>query len=96
MKTHGKGSHAVFSQSVGGGGGAGSSGGGVVGYGGGGGYGSTGGIVTLANAGTVKTEVRSAAVFSRRASEAVAATVAIPPAWWRSAVPAVEPAMAAT
>lgn len=53
--THGKGSHAVFSQSVGGGGGAGGGGGGVVGYGGGGGYGGTGGTVVLSNAGTVTT-----------------------------------------
>lgn len=53
--THGKGSHAVFSQSIGGGGGAGGGGSGIVGYGGSGGYGGTGGTVKLNNAGTVKT-----------------------------------------
>ncbi|MBN8813332.1 MULTISPECIES: autotransporter outer membrane beta-barrel domain-containing protein [unclassified Sphingomonas] len=54
--TTGKGADAVFVQSVGGGGGAGSGSGGVVALGGTGGTGGNGGMVTVGNAGTVRTE----------------------------------------
>jgi hypothetical protein len=55
VTTHGEGSHALVSLSVGGGGGAGGGAGGLVARGGEGGYGGHGGDVTAVNAGNLET-----------------------------------------